>query len=147
MQVISKGEIFHRTKLMEAARAERFARCLMANEHFAAVSVEESPTAKSAKRCYVRYQPASDRRQADLVRGEMAARAQRAAEQAGNYLFVLDDSRRYFHCLNFESGEVYEVTERSCSCPDHTYRAAAVGACKHVRILRSGEALIRGWAQ
>lgn len=145
MQVISKGAIFHRTQLLEAGPAERFARCLAANPLFDAVTVEESKTAKSERKFFVRFQPASGGRQIALIQAQEQLREQRAQEQASQYLFVLDDSNRYFHCLNLESGQVYETTERSCSCPDHQYRGEAVGPCKHIRLLRSRRAQVRGW--
>ena len=147
MKSISKGTIAHRTKLMEQDQAERFAQCLLANTRFESVSVETSPTAKSERRFFVRYSPTSNLCQANLIREEMAARAQRAQDEQDHYLFVRDDSGRYFHTLNMLSGEVYETCHNSCSCADFHYRGSVVGFCKHIRILRSGNAQIRRWGQ
>lgn len=145
MQVITRDQLYHRTKLMDAARAERFARCLAGNSRFETVSVEESKTAKSERKFYVRYQPTSDTRYRDLLADQAGTRERRAAEQAGKYLFVLEPEGRWFYCWNQESGDVYETTERTCDCPDHHYRGAAVGPCKHIRMLRTGAAPVQSW--
>ncbi len=136
----------YRTKLMAQDRAERFARCLSGNPRFVNVAVTESSRARGAAKWFVAYQPASEERQAELRQDAQDTRAERAQAQAENYLFVLDDTGRYFHCLNVTSGEVYETTEHSCSCPDATYGCRPAGIhCKHTTLLRSDRAHIRGW--
>ena len=72
--------------------------------------MKKSRQAKSERRLYVAFQPASETRQAELLRGQQASREQRAADQAGKYLFVLNASRTFFHCWNLNSGEVYETS-------------------------------------
>lgn len=147
MQCISKDALYHRTQLMGHGQAEAFARCLSANALFSAVTVEESKTAKSERRFFVRYQPASEQRYRELAQSQANEREQRAHEQAGSYLFVLEEGRRFFYCWNVESGEVYEVTHAGCDCPDHQYRGAVTGGCKHVRMLRSGTARTLTWEE
>lgn len=136
MQVITNAAIYHRTKLMERGRAARFAACLQRNSRFAAVSVQESPTARSDRRFYVQYQPSNTARQLDLTQREMDARAERAQEQAAGYLIEPSDTGRFAWVCS-PSGEVYETTEYSCDCPDHAYRGSAVGPCKHSLMLRN----------
>lgn len=132
----------YRTKPLAQAQAERFAQCISHNAAFTNVEVQPS---KSAGKFVVLYQPSNAQRLAELLDGEQAKREERAATEGQGYLFVLDDSSRYFHCLS-ASGEVYETTERSCNCPDWTYRGSKAGvACKHQIALHTGAGEVRGW--
>lgn len=131
-----------RSKPMDRDRAERFARCISANERFTEVFVQES---KSAGKFYVSYLPASQARQADMLATHQTERLQRALAEGDGYTFVLDDSRTFFWCLSV-SGEVYETTEHNCSCPDHTYRCSKAGLkCKHQLALLNGQGTFRSW--
>lgn len=148
MQTLSSNGVSYRTQLMELAAAERFAACIRGNERFQGAEVVESGRAKagSPKRWFVSYQPASETRAAALILDQQGSRIERAEAQAANYEFVLDPTGRFFWTLNLITGEVYETTEGTCSCPDHTYRCRPAGLqCKHILILNSPEANIRGW--
>lgn len=148
MQVINNGQLYYRTQAMTLPQAERFARCIQGNPRFLDVAVCKSNYTPSEERCwYVRYLPTSPTRQAELVADHADARRERAQAQAARYEFVLDDTGRYFHCLNVESGEVHETTERCCSCADFHYRGRQTGVpCKHVVMLREALSTIRGWS-
>lgn len=147
MQVINNGQLYHRTRVMLLGAAERFARCLAGNARFVDVEVCKSNYTPSEECCwYVRFLPASETRQAELMADHHEARVTRAREQAGRYEFVLDDTGRFFHCLNLETGECREVTERSCSCEDFHYRGRQTGVfCKHIQALRENLSPVRGW--
>lgn len=132
MKRITSNQVFHRTALLTEARAFSFARCIQGNALFQSVTVEISDRAKSEKRYFVQYQPTSTARQLDLLQGQMDAREQRAQGQAGNYRLVAG------YVWNLTSGDVYETTEHTCDCPDHTFRGAVVGPCKHIRMVRTG---------
>lgn len=132
MKNITSGQVFHRTTLLVQSRALAFARCLDANPLFQSVTVEISARAKSEKRFFVQYHPTSAARQLDLIQGEMDAREERAHQEADNYRLVAG------YLWNLISGAVYETTDHSCDCPDHQYRGAAVGPCKHIRMVRAG---------
>lgn len=130
---------YYRTKLMDQARAEQFAKCLAANACFTQVNVVESP--RSAGKFFVAYLPTSEDRQAELVQHQIEGRAQRAAQEGCDYVFCKDEARgRTFHyCFNPKSGEVYETTRCSCSCPDFTFRGSKLGIpCKHMLALIGG---------
>lgn len=145
--IVRQGALHHRTQLLTLSRAESFARCLLANPLFAAVAVQESKTAKGERRHFVQYQPASDSRYRELVQVQADTREQRAQQEAAGYLFVQSECRRWFYCWNLVSGDVYETTQQACDCPDFHYRGAALGPCKHMRMLRSGYANVESWAQ
>jgi len=139
MQGIYHGQDQNRTKPMERAQALRFARALEANPRFTNVSVAESRQAKApAKRWVVWYQSSNPARRAAVRDREQTARQQRAEAEGSRYLWVLDTDHPFFHCLS-TSGEVWEVTHASCSCPDATYRCKPAGLlCKHSLALISG---------
>jgi hypothetical protein len=133
----------HRTKLMERGAAERFAACIGGNARFANVSVVAS---QSEGKFFVTYQPASDHRYQELARAEVDSRRERAAAQAEGYEIVQEPEARFFYVLSVKSGEVYEATERSCNCPDYTYRGSRTGIpCKHQLMLREGLVPVRSW--
>ncbi len=124
------GKLSFRTRLMEMEPAARFAHCVAGNPRFGAVEIVTSRRAKGERRFYVTYLPTSERRMEALVDRQQSARAKRAAEQ--EFVFCHDGDHDFFHCHSLSSGEVYETTLASCSCPDHSFRCAPNGlACKH----------------
>lgn len=133
----------HRTKLMDAARAGRFAQCLAANSRFTNVQTVQS---RSEGKFFVTYQPSSDHRYQELAKAERDARLARATDHAAEYEVVQEPEARFFYVLNVVSGEVYETTARSCSCPDWTYRGSRTGIpCKHQLLIRQGLVPVRSW--
>lgn len=148
METLSRNGAQYRTQLMDRPQAEAFARCLKANPRFDGIFLAESARAKTARRWFVTYVPTSLERRSAILDRQQDARARRAQEQGARYEFVLDSSGRWSWCLNRETGEVYETTESDCNCPDHHYRCRPAGIlCKHVHMLTSGAADIRGWDQ
>ena len=132
-QVITRGEVFHRTKTMELGRAARFARCLVQNRRFQSVTVEESKRTKGQTRWYVRFQPSNGERLAEMIGSQESSRFARGLTQP--FVFVADpDSQQPFAwCHSVASGETYEVTAFDCTCPDYRYRLAGSGVrCKHM---------------
>jgi hypothetical protein len=130
--ITNQGVLSMRTKLMEIERAARFARCLQAYPRFAAVEIETSHRAKSEKRYFVTFLPSNPERLEAMAQRQQDARASRAATQ--EFTFCLDkDAGRAFHwCHSHATGEVYETTRESCSCPDAEYRCKPNGLkCKH----------------
>jgi len=130
------------TKLMDIEHAGRWARCLTANSRFTSVEIQTSRRAKSAHvRYFVTYLPSSASRQTAMLDRQQDARNRRADEQ--EFTFCHDGDHDFYHCLSHTSGETYDVTLNSCSCPDHQFHCAANGlACKHRLALAS--ALRRG---
>ena len=131
MELLSKNGAHYRTKLMTETHAESFAAALRANSQWDGVMVYESPRAKGERRHYVVYHPASaEARDAILARQE-ATRAARAEAELEEYLIVPADGETFFWVAS-QSGNVYEVTDFSCTCPDHEYRCREAGIrCKH----------------
>jgi hypothetical protein len=126
-----------RTILMDLEHAARWARCLNANRRFTNAEIQTSPRAKSPEvRYYVTYQPSNERRQAAMLDHQQSARAQRADAQ--EFTFCHDGDHDFFHCLSHTSGQTYETTLNSCSCPDEQFRCSPNGlACKHRLALAS----------
>lgn len=65
-------------------------------------------------------------------------RAQRAAEQANNYGLFAHSAGNVFSVIS-RSGNVYETTTETCSCPDFTQRGSKATppvACKHQHLVR-----------
>jgi predicted nucleic acid-binding Zn finger protein len=138
MQSLSRDGACYRTKLLDLEQAARFARCLGANPLFSAVAVEESP--RSAGRFFVSFVPTNPERRQAMVAREQDKRHEKAVTEGQRYLFCLDKDggRPFFWCLS-TSGEVYEVTPETCSCPDHQFRCAPNGLkCKHRLALIEG---------
>ena len=127
------GTVVYRTKLMDFARATAFARCIEANANFQDVVLEQSTRAKT-EQYLVTFRPASRARQCDMLDREQDARTDRAHTEGGDYVFWQDPDRGYLYwCYNPISGETYEVTIGSCSCPDYHYRCERAGIqCKHM---------------
>jgi hypothetical protein len=138
MVTLSSQGAHYRTKLMERQRAEQFAKCLEANPLFTSVTVEESR--RSPGRYLVSFQPANAERRVDMLVREQRSREARARAEGAGYVFCLDTDagRPFFWCVS-TSGEVYETTVESCSCPDHHYRLRGTGlSCKHQLALSAG---------
>jgi len=136
METLSRNGGQFRTKLMSLGQAEQFAKCLRANPRFVGVSVNFSTRAKETANRFVTFLPTSDPSGQRILDRQQGARDQRAAEQIGNYTFLMDDSCRFYYCWNTVSGEVYETTTASCTCPDHEFRGRAAGVnCKHMTML------------
>ena len=131
MDILARGAAKYRTRLMTETHAESFAAALRANAQWDGVMVCESPRAKGERRHYVVYHPASaEAREAILARQE-ASRAARAEAELDEYLIVPADGETFFWVAS-GSGNVYEVTDFSCTCPDHEHRCRAAGIrCKH----------------
>lgn len=149
MQVINDGRMCFRTRAMEAAQAERFAQCIQANPRFERADVCKSNYTPSETKCwYVRYLPRSADRQAEMVADFIRTRLDRAIARAADYEFVRDDSARFFHVVNKQTGETHQCTERSCDCGDHHYRGRQLGGapCLHMLCLVMGLSPIRGWS-
>lgn len=131
----------YRTRCMDLERAARFARCLGANPRFARVTIEESGRAKGSNRYFVQYAPVNGEQLAARMADQQEQRAARAAAEGHGYTFCRDlIGGNVFHWCLSTSGEVYEVTPRSCSCPDRHYRGNANNlACKHMIALVNGQ--------
>lgn len=124
------GMLTFRTCLMKLEPAARFALCLEANPRFCAVEIQTSRRAKGERKYFVTYLPANPERVEAMVDRQQQARARRADEQ--EFVFCHDGDHDFYHCHSVASGEVYETTLNSCSCPDHTFRCHSSGlACKH----------------
>lgn len=124
--------------------AERFAKCLRANDRFTAVEVEESPQARHPKiRFFVAFAPTSQARIEAFFARQQDARQGRADDEGRGFVFVLDNdgSSAFLWCHNPRSGETYEVTEHSCSCADWEWRCQGSPVkCKHQLALRGSVA-------
>lgn len=124
------GMLTFRTKLLELDLAARFALCLQANPRFCAVEIQTSARKKSERKYFVTYLPTNEKRALAMLDRQQEARAKRAAEQ--EFVFCHDGDHDFYHCHSLGSGEVYETTLNSCSCPDHQFRCQPNGlACKH----------------
>jgi predicted nucleic acid-binding Zn finger protein len=131
VEILSKNGAQYRTVLMTDAHAESFAAALRANSQWDGVMVYESPRAKSERRYYVVYHPASDAAREALLARQESKRAARADAELDEYLIVPAEEGRFFWVAS-GSGNVYEVTDFSCTCPDHEYRCREAGIrCKH----------------
>jgi predicted nucleic acid-binding Zn finger protein len=135
MLSLTHAGCLYRTKPMAEAAAKRFARCLSSNSRFEQVSVFES---RSPGKFFVAYLPTNETRQAEMRATEQGKRQARAESEGRSYQFCMDEGGRFVWCLS-TSGEVYEVTPKSCTCPDHTYRCSRVPGlqCKHQLALDS----------
>jgi hypothetical protein len=133
MEIIAQnGQVVYRTRCLEIEQAAWFAKCLGANPRFTGIEIAESSRAKGERRWFVAFAPANEERQAAMVERQQTAREERAA--ARQYTFCLDKNsgRALFWCHSHHSGEVYEVTERTYSCPDHQLRCSRAGLrCSH----------------
>jgi len=130
----------HRTKCLTIDAAGRFAKCLMANSRFTDITIENSPRAKGDRAWFVRFAPSNPDRLQDLLDHHQDARARRACEQAFTFCLDKDAGRPFFWCHSHQSGEVYEVTEHSCNCPDAEFRLKGTGLlCKHSLALRNAD--------
>lgn len=150
-RISNQGELGYRTKLMDIERASRFARCLGANERFAAVEIATSTRAKSDKKYFVTFLPSNPERLEEMAQRQQDARAERAATQGFSFILDKDAGRPFVWCHSHTSGEVYELDcqGHACSCPDHEYRCRPNGLkCKHqialTNAIASGEN-IRTW--
>lgn len=145
MQILSHNGCQYRTRLMDRARADRFARCLHAHPHFTGAMVCESDRAKNpVRRYFVAYHPSNPERCADLLQQQEDQRRAKAETEGRDYLFCLDKDggRPFFWCLS-TSGEVYEVDAHSCTCPDFQHRCLPAGIkCKHILALEAGNSTV-----
>lgn len=130
----ARGAVGYRTKALPLEQAASFARCLRGNADFTDVGLEESRRAPG--KWLVTFLPSNPARVADIAQRQADARQARAENEGRDYLFCADKDggRLFWWCLS-TSGEVYEVTPESCSCPDEEYRRCP-GGCKHQRALR-----------
>lgn len=137
-----------RTRLMREAQARNFAKALAARSAFTNVTVQKHERAVTDKAYYVVFAPRDPVRAGQLAAEAQQARKDRAKAQAANYIFVLDESGRYYHCWNTLSGEVYEVTCETCTCPDNEIRLRGQFGirCKHRILLQERWAETHSWA-
>lgn len=126
MLSLSHTGLHYRTKPMDPARANQFAKCLAAHPAFTAVEVQSS---RSPGKAVVAYQPKSEQRLQAMRDTVQNQREERAASEGAGYVWLREPG---FHWCMSLSGEVYEVTPHSCTCADHVYRCKDAGlACKH----------------
>lgn len=140
METLSQAGAHFRTKCLTIERAGAFAKCLGENARFANITIETSARAKSASRYFVQFDAANCERM-DALRGrQQDARAQRAEQQTFTFCLDKDAGRSFFWCWSHSSGEVYETTEHSCSCPDAEFRCKPNRLlCKHSIALRAAD--------
>jgi SWIM zinc finger len=132
---IEMGRLTFRTRLMEIEKAARFAKCLQANARFTGVEIQTSRRATSEIRYFVTFLPSNPERIQAMLESQQATRAERAESQV--FTFCADLDHPFYFCHSAASGEVYETTARSCSCPDAHYRLNGTGLlCKHSIALR-----------
>jgi hypothetical protein len=136
MEILSRHGAQYRTKLLAEAHAQQFASCLRANALFSGVMVYESERAKHPeRRFFVVYHPSDSDACAAILQRQQERRAAQARAEAGDYLIVPNVDRRFFW-VQSASGEVYEVTDFSCSCPDYEFRCREASIrCKHQLVL------------
>ena len=139
-RITQTGQVSYRTKLMELERAASFAKALGANDRFKGVTIETSARAKSAARYFVQFSPTNTDRYQEMLDREQDARALRACEGSFTFLADKDAGRAFYWCHSHQSGEVYQTTEQTCSCPDATFRCAPNGLlCKHSLAIRNAD--------
>ncbi len=127
---INGGTLSHRTRLMEAEQAERFAKMIGANSRFAEAQVVRSERAKSERAFYVSYSPASEAARLRMLDEQRAEQERRAAVE--EFTFTWDATLGAYKCSSAKSGKVYETTTSACSCPQALYRLAGTTlTCKH----------------
>ena len=129
------GVIRYRTRLFsDWEQADRFRRCLEANPRFVDPTVCESGTSKTVK-WFVTFRPGNRERQLDMYERQWDARRDRGWTEGLEYIFWQDpDHPGSWWCFNPRSGETYEVTIFSCTCPDYVYRChLAALQCKHMQ--------------
>lgn len=127
------GNCYYRTRLLTLARAHSFCACLQANRRFKCVSVVEST--HTAEMYFVQYQPSNQSRYADLYFEQYRQRELKGQTEGRCYDFHLHEvGGNLFYLCASTSGETYEVTPESCSCPDYQYRGKKSGIpCKHIQ--------------
>jgi hypothetical protein len=130
--ITQAGAIVYRTKNMDIAHAAAFARCIEANNgRFTSVEIVEARTKEEAY--FVTFRPVSPERQGDMYEQQWNVRKERAEQEGAEYIFWRDtDNPGTDWCFNPKSGETYQVSTFSCSCPDYVYRCEKAGLlCKH----------------
>ena len=135
--ITTDGAICYRSKTMTVERAAAFARCLAANaERFTSVEIVLARTKETAY--FVQFRPVNPERQGDIYEQQWNVRAERAQQEGAEYIFWRDaDKAGVTWCFNPQSGETYEVTPFSCTCPDYHYRCEKAGLhCKHQHALQ-----------
>jgi hypothetical protein len=133
VELIAKnGQVVYRTRTLTLNQAAAFARCLQGNNRFTGVEIIESDRARGAARWFVTFLPSNEVRQEAMAERQQTAREERAAEQEFTFVLDKDAGRPFCWCHSHTSGEVYEVKEDTCSCPDWLYRGQRAGIrCKH----------------
>lgn len=132
-QALIRREAGFRTKPLTLNRAAAFARCLGARpERFAGVEIHRSRrvAADSPKCWYVVYFAASAAREQQLLAAQQGRRAAKALDEGRDYVFVRDESDRFYWCQS-TSGEVWTCTLEGCDCPDKTFNLPPELLCKH----------------
>jgi hypothetical protein len=127
------GTICYRSKCLPLSIAASFAKCVQANAtRFCDVEIQKSDKSRSEK-FFVTFRPVNPTRQADLYEAQYNARAERAQQEGSEYIFWKDtDNPGTDWCFNPVSGETYQVSTFSCSCPDYLFRCEKAGLlCKH----------------
>jgi predicted nucleic acid-binding Zn finger protein len=132
VETITAGAVQYRTRCLSIQAAGAFARCLRGNAKFTGIEIAESKRARGEKRWIVLFTPSNAARVEDMQERQQGSRAQRAVEQSFTFCLDKDSGQPFFWVHSHQSGEVYEVTEHSCSCPDAAYRLQGTSLrCKH----------------
>ena len=137
------GECYYRTKLLRSQRrAAAFCRMIAANpRRFQKADVVPS---NQADGWFVQYQPSSAARRADLYYQQYRQRELKAKTEGPCYTFDLcttHPANPFYRCLSV-SGEVYEVTEKTCTCRDWQFRGKKSGLpCKHIQAYHAAVAM------
>jgi hypothetical protein len=133
MKLLTRDTVGFRTKLLPLERAESFARCLRGNERFADVQVQESP--RSPGKWFVAFTPSDEGRRQYWLEQAQTERQARSDFEGLHYTYLIDPSGSFYWCFSV-SGELYDVTPHSCSCPDFQFRCSGHGIyCKHILAL------------
>lgn len=142
MLLLSRNGAQYQTKAMDHEQAYRFACCLRANPRFDGVMLYEEPRPRNPRKTHrVVYHPRNEARLAELLARAQGERTVRAVSEGHGYVFALETEkeRPFWYCFNPKSGDVWEVCDLGCTCPDWEYRGRSAGLdCKHMVALKAG---------
>jgi hypothetical protein len=131
--ITTDGIITYRTTLMTWARAKAFAKCIATNANFCDVELLPSAKAKGDQ-YYIQFRPVNVERQLDMYQAEWNKNAQRAEVEGGDFIYWdCAEQRGLSFVFNPKSGQVYEMHQGTCQCPQMTYRCSGAALhCKHM---------------